>query len=375
MTSAIASGYWQRVRAGLRWHAFGLITLMALLASTQILFQPHLFEMWELPDIVQGWVNYFGEIMAIGVLMWISVIAAEECRPRSAIARFALLTGAILAPALLAVWLIAWQYSGQWWPAAPQAVFGDTLKYSMLGALVYAARALQRHAERANKQAVAVDAARRDLEREAAEAQLQLLQAQIEPHFLFNTLANVRRLYRKQPAAGAEAIDNLMTYLRAALPQVRRSESTLGEEFDLARAYLQLFQVRMGPRLRFTLDLPPELRSLPFPPMVLVTLVENAIKHGLAPAGLGGTVELCARRSGNALEVSVADDGIGFGPHSGGHGLGLANIRRQLAARFGDEALLSMEERDNGGVIARVTLPRGEAPFGTVQRVATVLGG
>jgi hypothetical protein len=215
MTSAIESGFWQRVRAGLRRPAFGLITLMALLASTQILFQPHLFEMWELPDIAQEWVNYLGEIMAIGVLMWISVVAAEECRPRSTIARIALLTAAIIAPALLAVWLISWYYSGQWWPTAPQTVFAETLKYSMFGALVYGARALQRHAERANQQALAVDATRRELEREAAEAQLQLLQAQLEPHFLFNTLANVRRLYRKQPAAGAETIDNLMTYLRA----------------------------------------------------------------------------------------------------------------------------------------------------------------
>jgi len=197
------------------------------------------------------------------------------------------------------------------------------------------------------------------------------LQAQIEPHFLFNTLANVRRLYRKQPAAGAETIDNLMTYLRAALPQVRRSESTLSEEFDLARAYLQLLQVRMGTRLRFTLDLPPELRSLAFPPMVLVTLVENAIKHGLAPAGLGGAVQLCARRSDKTLEVSVADDGVGFGPDSGGHGLGLANIRRQLAARFGERASLSLEERDTGGVIARLTLPYDDAPFEAALRLAT----
>jgi LytS/YehU family sensor histidine kinase len=109
--------------------------------------------------------------------------------------------------------------------------------------------------------------------------------------------------------------------------------------------------------------------------MILVTLVENAIKHGLAPAGLGGTVQLCARHSGNALEVSVADDGVGFGPDSGGHGLGLANIRRQLAARFGERALLTMEERDSGGVVARMTLPHSEAPFETVTRMATVLGG
>jgi sensor histidine kinase YesM len=248
------------------------------------------------------------------------------------------------------------------------AVLGETLKYSMLGAFVLAARALQRHAERANAQALSLDAAQRELEREAAQAQLQLLQAQIEPHFLFNTLANVRRLYRKQPADGAQTIDNLMTYLRAALPQVRRAESTLGEEFELAAAYLQLFQVRMGPRLRFTLDLPPALRRLPFPPMVLATLAENAIKHGLAPADLGGTVQLGARRVGATLEVSVADDGVGFGAHSGGHGVGLVNIRRQLAARFGERASLSLEQRDSGGVIARMTLPCSDAPYEAAPR-------
>ena len=370
MTAAIDQGYGQRLRSALGWRAFGVVVLLAWLVSTQVLFRPHLFEMWDLPDIILGWANYFGEMAAIGVLTWVSVVAAEQCRLKPPLAHAALLATAIVAPVLLAVWLMAWRYSGQWWPAAPLAVLGETLKYSMLCAFVYGARALQRHAERMHSQAVALDAAQRELEHQASQAQLQLLQAQIEPHFLFNTLANVRRLYRKHPAAGAEAIDNLMIYLRAALPQVRRAESTLGEEFELARAYLQLFQVRMGARLRFTLDLPPALRRLPFPPMVLLTLAENAIKHGLAPADLGGTVSLYARRSGNRLEVSVADDGVGFGPDAGGHGVGLVNIRRQLAARFGDAASLSLEQRDSGGVIARLLLPCGAAPADASRRVA-----
>jgi len=373
MSAAIEQGYWQRVRAGLSWPAFGTVVLLAWLVSTQVLFQPHLFEMWELPDIAQGWANYFGEVSLIGVLMWLSVVAAEQYRLRTALARCAMLATAIVMPVLLAVWLITWQYSGQWWPAAPQAVLGETLKYALLGAFGCAARALQRHAERANAQALALDAKRRELEREASEAQLQLLQAQIEPHFLFNTLANVRRLYRKHPAAGAQTIDNLMTYLRAALPQVRRTESTLGDEFELARAYLQLFQVRMGPRLRFVMDLPPALRGLRFPPMVLVTLAENAIKHGLAPADLGGTVRLMASRVGAMLEVSVVDDGVGFGADTGGHGLGLVNIRRQLSARFGEQASLSLEQRDSGGVIARLTLPCHDALREAVPRAADAL--
>ena len=108
--------------------------------------------------------------------------------------------------------------------------------------------------------------------------------------------------------------------------------SALGEEFELARAYLALFQVRMGPRLRFVMELPPALRGLRFPPMVLATLAENAIKHGLAPADRGGTVQLTARRVEIMLEVSVVDDGVGFGTDTGGHGVGLANTK---AARTG----------------------------------------
>jgi signal transduction histidine kinase len=370
MTTAVHSGYGHQLRRALGWQAFAVVVFLAWLVSTQVLFQPHLFEMWELPDIARGWAYYFCEVVAIGVLMWLSVVAAEQSPLSAPLARGSLLVTAIVAPVMLAVWLIAWQYSGQWWPPAPLAVLGETLKYSMLGGFVYGARAVQRHADRIHTQAVALDASRRELERQASEARLQLLQAQIEPHFLFNTLANLRRLYRRHPAAGAEAIDNLMTYLRAALPQVRRTESTLGEEFELARAYLQLFQVRMGPRLHFTLDLPPALRRMPFPPMVLVTLAENAVKHGLAPADLGGTVALCARHSGGTLEVSVADDGVGFGPDAGGHGVGLVNIRRQLAARFGNQASLSLEQRDSGGVIARLALPCDAALPDALRRMA-----
>jgi sensor histidine kinase YesM len=358
MTVAAEPSYWQRVRQGLGRRAFGVVALLALLMSTQLLFQPHLFEMWELADIVQGWAEYFGQVAAIGAVMLIAVVSVEQSPVTGRTTCIALLVAALGLPVLLLVCLFAWYYSGNWLPAAPWQVVGETLKFAPLGAFAYGVRALQRHAERANAQALALDASQRELERQAEEAQLQLLQAQIEPHFLFNTFANVRRLYRQQPAAGAEAIDNLMVYLRAALPQVRRTESTLGDEFDLAQAYLELFRMRMGSRLHFVLDLPPELRGVPFPPMLLVTLAENAIKHGLAPADLGGTVRIAARVNGTSLVVSVADDGVGFGGASaGGSGVGLVNIRRQLAARYGDSARLTLEPGAACGVCARVTVP------------------
>jgi sensor histidine kinase YesM len=365
----IQQRYRQRVGDGLRWRAFATVALLALLVSTQLLFQPHLFEMWEPRDVALGWAEYLGQVAAIGAVLLVAVVAVEESPVTGGIARTLLLAAALVLPVLVLSGLFAWRYSGNWLPASPWQLLGESLKFSLLGAFAYGVRLLQRNAERANAEALALDESQRELERQAEESQLQLLQAQIEPHFLFNTLANVRRLYRRQPAAGAEAIDNLMVYLRAALPQVRRSESTLGDEFELAQAYLQLFRVRMGSRLRFVLDLPPELRQVPFPPMVLLTLAENAIKHGLAPADSGGTVRIMARVvDGTRLEISVADDGVGFGPSTSGSGVGLVNIRRQLAARYGDGARLTLEQATDGGVCARVTLPchsgvaRGVAP-------------
>jgi sensor histidine kinase YesM len=354
---AVEPSYWQRVGNGLRSRDFAIVALLALLVSTQLLFQPHLFEMWALPDIAQAWTEYFVQVAAIGVALLVAIVAVEQSWATGVAVRPLLLAAALVLPTLMLVGLFASYYSGSWPPAAPWQVLGETLKFSLLGAFAYAVRVLQRHAERANAEALALDAAQRALEHQTEEARLQLLQAQIEPHFLFNTLATVRRLYRQQPAAGAEAIDNLMVYLRAALPQVRRSEATLGDEFELVEAYLQLFRVRMGSRLRFVLDLPPALRAVPFPPMVLVTLAENAIKHGLAPADLGGTVHITARVRGARLEVSVTDDGVGFGASAAGSGVGLVNIRRQLAARYGEHAGITLEQGTAGGVCARVTLP------------------
>jgi sensor histidine kinase YesM len=362
--TTVAPRYWQRVRQGLRWRAFASVGVLGLLVSTQLLFQPHLFQMWSAADIAHGWAEYFVQVTAVGGALLVAIVAVEQAPAMGRTARAALLAASLLLPVLLLVWLYGWYYSGRWISAVPLQLLAEMLKFSALGAVAFGVRALQRHAERAKAEALALDAAQRELDRHADEASLQLLQAQIEPHFLFNTLANVRRLYRRQPAAGAEAIDNLMVYLRAALPRVRRAESTLGDEFDLAQAYLQLFRIRMGARLRFTLDLPPGLRGVPFPPMMLLTLAENAIKHGVAPAELGGTVRIAARVHDATLEVSVADDGVGFGAASaGGTGVGLINIRRQLAARHGDAARLLLEAAERGGVRACIVLPWTQARF------------
>jgi sensor histidine kinase YesM len=350
-----APAYWDRVRAELRPRSFAIVAGIALVFSTQIVFHPHLLDMWDLADIALAWAEYFFEVLLIGAALLAAVVAVEQAPVRRSV-RWMLLVLALVVPALWLTTMFSWHFSGAWWSVPPLATVGQAARFALLGVFVLSVRALHAHAQRADDEARRLREAQRELERQADEAQLQLLQAQIEPHFLFNTLANVRRLYRKQPQAGADAIDNLMTYLRAALPGVRRTVSTLADEFELAQAYLELFKVRMGARLRFKLDLPPELRRQPFPPMVLVTLVENAIKHGLAPADLGGTVEIVARRRGPHLEVTVSDDGIGFGPTAGGSGVGLVNIRRQLATRYGDRARLLLEQ-GGSGVRAQISVP------------------
>jgi LytS/YehU family sensor histidine kinase len=350
-------GYWRRVRGDLNAVALGVGAALALLISMQVLFLPHLFEVWDLADVARAWGRYFAESAAIASALIVAVAMVDHASLGHPVLRFVALSVALLLPAQALVWFLAWRHPGSLDPASVRAVIGEGMKFSLLGAVMLGARTLHRRMQRASAEAMAAQAARVELERQAEQAQLQLLQAQIEPHFLFNTLANVRRLYRKQPIAGAEAIDDLMVYLRAALPQLRRTVSTLGQEFELVRSYLKLFKMRMGPRLNYALHLPPPLRSVAFPTAVLVTLVENAVKHGIFPADSGGMIQVVATHSGQQIEVTVVDDGVGFGTGTSGSGLGLVNIRGQLHARFGDSAQLTLEQPDGCGVCARIIIP------------------
>ena len=193
-------------------------------------------------------------------------------------------------------------------------------------------------------------------EREMAGARLQVLQAQVEPHFLFNTLANVRRLYDEDRAAGRTMLEKLMRYLEVALPRMRHDESTLAHDSELVEAFLHIQRIRMGRRLAFSVDIPPELRAHHVPPMMLLTLVENSIKHGLNPLPDGGLIRVTARAEGDRLILTVADTGVGFAPGSGS-GVGLANICARLAAQFGDRASLALENNELGGATATIALP------------------
>ena len=200
----------------------------------------------------------------------------------------------------------------------------------------------------------AVDSARMD--EQAAEARLQMLEAQIEPHFLFNTLAHVKRLYETDRPAGARMMANLKAYLAVALPQMRATDSTLGRELDHVRAYLEIQQIRMGHRLVFGIDVAEPLRAARLPPLMVLTLVENAIKHGLTPQPGGGHLDIHASVDDGRLRVAVSDTGQGF-TKSGGGGTGLANIRARLTTEFGANASLALALNSPSGVVATMSLP------------------
>jgi LytS/YehU family sensor histidine kinase len=216
--------------------------------------------------------------------------------------------------------------------------------------------------------------ARRRLETGVIEARLQALQAQVEPHFLFNTLAHVRRLYRTNPAQARLMLDSFRAYLLSALPQMRGRAVTLGHELDLVRAYLEVQQVRMGRRLHMHIDASPQLRACEFPSMMLICLVENAIKHGLNPIAEGGEIRVTASASEATIEVCVADSGRGIGDAIGS-GTGLANIRGRLAALYGASARLTLVANVPTGVRAMLTLPLryppSQATEAVVQAVVT----
>ncbi|HEX4944800.1 MAG TPA: histidine kinase [Usitatibacteraceae bacterium] len=196
-------------------------------------------------------------------------------------------------------------------------------------------------------------AERAQLEKNVLQAQLALMQAQVEPHFLFNTLANVQHLVETDPASASRMLESLIQYLRAALPRMREDATTVGREADMARAFLDIHRMRMGSRLDYVLDVPEALRCRPFPPMMLISLVENAIKHGVDPCCEAGTITIRAREEGGKLRFSVADTGEGISPRKG-TGVGLVNIRERLKALHGSGARLLMEENTPHGVIATI---------------------
>jgi LytS/YehU family sensor histidine kinase len=206
-------------------------------------------------------------------------------------------------------------------------------------------------------------AEKEQLERAAVEAHLEALQAQIEPHFLFNTLASIDQLILTDPPRASRMQQSLIRYLRSAMPQMRNSGSRpmLGQQVDLSRAFLEIMAVRMDDRLQTAVNVPEGLRSAVFPSMMLQTLVENAIRHGLEPKAEGGRLEIGAQIADGQLVVRVCDNGMGFAPTAPG-GVGLANIRERLKVMYRDRAELVISVPAEGGTCATIKVPYEVAP-------------
>jgi LytS/YehU family sensor histidine kinase len=197
---------------------------------------------------------------------------------------------------------------------------------------------------------------RREARQQAAQAQaeLKLLQAQIEPHFLFNTLANLRHLVQTGSPEALAMLDHLVHYLRTALPDIRAPGSTVAREMELARAYLEIMRIRMGGALAFTIEMRPEAAQAELPSLMLMTLVENAVKHGIAPRG-GGHIAVRATRDAKCVRVEVDDDGPGL-TRPPGRGVGLGNVRERLRALYGERGRLELEQREPAGLRAVIEI-------------------
>ena len=193
-------------------------------------------------------------------------------------------------------------------------------------------------------------------ERAATQANLRALQAQIEPHFLFNTLANVTSLIHSKPDDAKRMLEEFIAYLRASLASTREAEATLSQEFELMKSFLAVLKIRMGDRLQTRVSLPTELMDFHLPPMLVQPLVENAIKHGLEPKIEGGEISLSARQVGGVVEITVADTGLGF-QNATSNGIGLKNVRERLDKIYNGRATLNILDNVPFGTKITISLP------------------
>jgi hypothetical protein len=209
----------------------------------------------------------------------------------------------------------------------------------------------------ARDQATAFALERSELERKALDARFRLLQAQVEPHFLFNTLANVQTLVESGAPQATQVLQSLIAYLRAAVPRLHETTSTLGHELELVRAYLEVMHMRMPDRLRFTLQIDAGASNIECPPMTLLTLVENAVRHGIDPSEVGGQIEVCVQLDAGRCVARVSDTGVGLKTLGRGLGTGLTALRERLQLAFSGDAALRLIEVSPHGVCAEVSFP------------------
>lgn len=360
---------------GLTWRRFALFCLAVVFMTlaepafvVAVMAPPGSYMATGIEGIAKAYLMMF--LVYFPVL--IAVVTSENRGPQQGKARLVSLAVAVIGGQAIGVLLWNWSipvlYPGGYFlkflgpmtdPVERQRHFGGNglmyLSISVLATVLYVLARRQADAARALHDA---QINRERAQQENAEARLQVMQAQVEPHFLFNSLASVRRLYQTDAKAGNAMLDHFIDYLTASLPVMRESESTLKREVALAVAYLEVQKIRMESRLAFAVDVPEALESLVILPLMVATLVENAVMHGLSPLPAGGTVTITAHAVGDMLVIRVADDGRGLVEKTWGGGVGLANIRARLHSTFGDRARLVLGQREPRGVEAVIELPR-----------------
>ena len=312
--------------------------------------------------VVRGFLNTYSDLLVsalcVGYTSMLLFTVSGNIR-QARIPREAMQVAAIVLGSFLGT-MLAFIVKGR----DVRTMFSDRLEGVMItmglgigfGCVVVAMFVLREKQTRDRERLMRAEAERHQLEKNVLEARLALMQAQVEPHFLFNTLANVQHLVETDPPEAARVLDSLIRYLRAAMPQMRESTTNLGRELDMARAFLEINRVRMGTRLDFSIEVPDTLKQRAFPPMMLITLVENAVKHGVDPCCECGSITIRASEDEGRLRVSVEDTGEGIKPKKGG-GVGLSNIRERLKALYGTSARLVIEERTPHGVRASIEVP------------------
>ncbi len=341
--------YEPSILRGLTWSHFEYVALLAMTFGVGRVLQQELD-----PPVAIAW-SWIPLYSISGVLVLLFAVVLTNITVR--IPRLVVLGIAVVAGGAVAMLL------HNWLSLSSDISFGNSINKVRVIVLQWGMAALtyyfvERSAQRAAKLREA-ELQKREMEARMVEARLQVMQAQVEPHFLFNTLAHVQRLYHIDPRRGRSMLDSFCDYVRAALPHMRGNHSTLEREVTLARAYLDMQRIRMGQRLHFAIAIPGPLFAAGFPPMMLLSLVENAIKHGIAPLRRGGSIRIAAVSEDNALRVTVADTGAGFSATevSTGDGVGLSNIRSRLLALYRGRARLTLARNDPHGVVATIEVP------------------
>ncbi len=267
----------------------------------------------------------------------------------------------VIAPSVLVIYLVSTPHGGPaFWKDSERlsGVISLTVTGLLFAPWIAVTSLVRQRDSFMRNQALAFQLERSELERKAVDARLRLLQAQVEPHFLFNTLANIRELVDSGSPQASDVLNSLIAYLRAAVPRINDPATTLGQEIDLVRAYLELMQMRLPDRLQFTLDADAAADRLRCPPMTLLALVENAVRHGVDPSEEGGRIDVSVRAGNGRCHAQVRDTGIGLQHgRNAGLGTGLSSLRERLRLTFGEEAQLTLTAIAPHGTCADIYIP------------------